>query len=128
MQYPELKWSCISDITRSVSLFIIGAYEYKDDEEIPPILLWLFKPDCMDLIFYVVCSLSIPHPQYTRTEIVVLSRHPPAAAYRLLVSATVISSGLRKASLGCWGSSTSMSWVDWMQTIPIARQTYLLLI
>ena len=73
----------------------------------PKCLLWLFKPDCVDLVWYLAVKLSIQHPEYLSNE-----RDPkfdPGAlvtSYRILVSAAVVFLGSIKTTFAYASFST----------------------
>ena len=82
--------------------------------DIPKYLLWLFKPDCIDVVWYLVAKLSIPRPEYLSTELD-LEFDPGhlVTSYRILVSGTVLFFGTLKATFTYSNLSTVATWVEW---------------
>ncbi|KDR71468.1 hypothetical protein GALMADRAFT_253773 [Galerina marginata CBS 339.88] len=111
-------------------IFGLSAYDSKEDDDIPDGLSWLFKPDCMNIIWHILAVLSIRRPAYTSREIFFISqpylRHLPLTVYRVLVCLSVISFGLLKATFTYLGFSTAMTWIDWVQAVPFATVLYCL--
>ena len=92
------------------SLFLLGSYETRRD--IPKYLSWLFKPDCVDVVWYLAAKLSIQRPEYVSTE-----RVAPGAfvtSYRTLVSTAVLFLGSLQITFRWSDFLTVAIWVEWL--------------
>jgi len=114
----------------SLLLFSISAYDSREVEDVPHSLYWLFKLDCMDIVWNILSWFSVRRPDYTSAERpsigVSYSEHPPVSTYRLLVCGTVISFGMSKAMLGYCGHSGAVTWSEWTLAVPITTFLYYL--
>ena len=110
--------SCVSRVQQSkgstlilCSLFLLGSYETRRD--IPKYLLWLFKPDCVDFLWYLAGKLSIQRPEYLSNE-----RDDLEGAfvtlYCILVSVAAIFLGSLKTTFAFSSFSTDAIWVEWL--------------
>ena len=95
------------------SLFLLGPYERCRD--IPKYFVWLFKPDCVNLVWYLAAKLSIRRPEYLSNESN-LEFDPGAVvtSYRILVSAAVVFLGCVKSTFAYSGSFIGAIWVEWL--------------
>ena len=95
------------------SLFLLGSYKTRRD--IPKYLSLLFKPDCVDLVWYLAAKLSIQRPEYLSTERD-LEFDPGAFVtfYRILVSIAVVFLGFLKATFAYSSFFTDAIWVEWL--------------
>ena len=94
------------------SLFLLGWYETRRDT--PKYLSWLFKPDCVDVVWYFAAKLSIQRPEYMSNECDV-EFHPRAfvTSYRILVSTSVVFLGSLKIIFTWSNILTHAIWVQW---------------
>jgi len=119
--------SCVSRIQQSkgsmlifikflCSFFLLESYETCRD--IPKYLLWLFKPDCVDLVWYFAPKLSIQRPEYLSNERDLESIESDLGAfvtsYRILVSVAVAFLGSLKATFTYSSLFTGAIWVEWL--------------
>ena len=76
---------------------------------------WLFKPDCVDLLWYLATKLSIQRPQYLSTELD--DESDPGAlitSYRILYSTPVLFLGSLKTTFSFYSNvSTTPTWIEW---------------
>ncbi|KDR71325.1 hypothetical protein GALMADRAFT_144014 [Galerina marginata CBS 339.88] len=95
-------------------LFVVNPYD--SGAPSPRYLSWLFEPDCMDVIWFLLAKLSIPCPDYQSQELIPdpYSNHLPITTYRVLVCSSVTAFGIAKAAFGYLGLSTAATWTDWM--------------
>ena len=82
------------------------------DSDIPKYLLWLFKPDCVNLVWYLAAKLSIQRPEYLSNE------HDPEldpgafiTLYRILVSVVALFLG---ATFTYTSVFTDGNWEGWV--------------
>ncbi|KAF9480741.1 hypothetical protein BDN70DRAFT_877179 [Pholiota conissans] len=122
-----LEW--VTGIVVFLVLFNFGTYEDRPSHHIPNYLSWLFKPDCMDVVWWLISIIypSFTRPNYISTE----ARSDPETAYvvttyRLLVSTTVFTFGLLKASLTYSGISTGANWIEWILGVVITSILYII--
>jgi hypothetical protein len=95
------------------SLFLFGSYETRRD--IPKYLSWLFKPDCVDLVWYVAAKLSIQRPEYLSNESdLEFDRGAVVTSYRILISAAVVFLGSIKITFAYLSSFIGAIWVEWL--------------
>ncbi|KDR70539.1 hypothetical protein GALMADRAFT_877852 [Galerina marginata CBS 339.88] len=109
--------------------FSISAYDSR--ETFPKSLSWLFEYDCMDLVWWLLESLSSRRrPQYCFDEKLTIVDgsvyHPPLTAYRILVCSAATSFGASKAVLGYLRLSTAVTWSDWALAVPVTTILYVL--
>ena len=97
------------------SLFLLGSYETRKDSDIPKYLLRLFKPDCVDLVWYLGAKFSIQRPEYLSNERD-LEFDPGAfiTSYRILVSVAIGFLGSLKTIFAYSSFFTDAIWVDWL--------------
>jgi len=77
--------------------------------------LWLFKPDCVDLVWYLAVKLSIQHPEYLSNEgDLEFDLGAFVTLYRILVSVAVVFLGSLKATFAYSGFFTDAIWVEWL--------------
>ena len=97
------------------SLFLLGSYDTRRDSDIPKYLVWLFKPDCVDVVWYLVAKLSIQHPKYLSNE-GALEFDPGAfvTSYRILVSVAVGFLGSLKTTFAYSSFLGDAIWVEWL--------------
>ncbi|KAF8959328.1 hypothetical protein BDZ97DRAFT_1838436 [Flammula alnicola] len=120
-----LEW--IAGVVVFLVLFNAGTYESHPLHHVPWYLSWLFKPDCMDGLWWLLGRLfAVPCPKYSSEE---MDHNEPESvhivtSYRLLVSATVFSIGMLKASLTYSGLSTGANWVEWVLGVVITSILY----
>jgi len=89
-----------------LSFFLLGWY--KTWKDIPKYLSWLFKPDCVDVVWYLVAKLSIQRPEYLSNECdVEFCSRALITLYRILVLTLVLFLGSVKM---IW---TDAIWVQW---------------
>ena len=78
-------------------------------------LSWLFKPDCVNLVWYLAAKLSIQRPEYLSNEHD-LEVDPGAfvTSYRILVSVAVVFLGSLKTTFVYTGFFMDAIWVEWL--------------
>ena len=92
--------------------FLLGSYETRTG--VPKYLSWLFKPDCVDVVWYLAGRLSIRRPEYLSTELdLEIDPGHLVTSYRILVSAAVFFFGSLKATYTFTNLSTGSIWVEW---------------
>ncbi|PPQ83886.1 hypothetical protein CVT25_000630 [Psilocybe cyanescens] len=118
-----LEW--VAGMLLSLLFLVLSDYESREDV-VPPYLSWLFKPDCMDLIWKLLAFFSIDRPVYVSDELPsdsasddAKSASPDLTPYRILVSGTVTAFGLSKAMLGYSNQLTAVTWTDWALAVPV---------
>jgi hypothetical protein len=76
----------------------------------------LFKPDCVDVVWYLAAKLSIQRPEYLSNERDDLEFDPGAffTSYRILVSVAVGFLGSLKTTFAYSGFFTDAIWVEWV--------------
>ena len=81
----------------------------------PKYLLWLFKPDCVDLVWYLAAKLSIQRPEYLSSECGDLdSEFDPVTSYRILISVVVVFLGSLKTTSAYGSFFTDTIWLEWL--------------
>ncbi|KDR71927.1 hypothetical protein GALMADRAFT_253721 [Galerina marginata CBS 339.88] len=113
-QYVSTTFEWIGGTVIFLILFMINPYD--SGAPSPRYLSWLFEPDCMDVIWFLLAHLSIQCPNYESEERIPDpdSDHLPITIYRVLVCSLVVAFGISKAAFGYLGSSTAVTWIDWM--------------
>jgi hypothetical protein len=82
--------------------------------DIPKYLLWLFKPDCTDVVWYLAAKLLIPRPEYLSNELdPEFDQGHFVTSYRILVSGAVLFFGSLKATFAYSNLSIYATWVEW---------------
>jgi len=97
------------------SLFLLGRYETRRD--LPKCLLWLFKPDCLDIVWFLAAKLSIQRPEYVSTERI--GPWSPVTSYHILVSSVVVFLGSLKITF-TYTNLTGAIWVEWLLAVFIS--------
>jgi hypothetical protein len=90
---------------------------YETRRDIPKYLdLLLFKPDCVDLVWYLAAKLSIQRPEYLSNERDDLEFDPGAfvTSYRTLVTVAVGFLGSLKTTFAFSSFFTDAIWVEWL--------------
>ncbi|KDR67460.1 hypothetical protein GALMADRAFT_258406 [Galerina marginata CBS 339.88] len=114
----------VSGVVVFLVLFHAGYYE--SSQQIPHFIAWAFQTDCMEYLWRLFDFFSLPRPRYKSDEIHEFDIGSVVTSYRLLVSATVISFGLTKASLTYAGFSIVSTWVEWLLGVVITSALYIL--
>ncbi|KDR71326.1 hypothetical protein GALMADRAFT_144015 [Galerina marginata CBS 339.88] len=101
-------------LKESRRFFLVSPCDCGGDDS-PKYLAWLFEPDLMDLIWYLLAiTFSITRPDYSSGERVIpYTWRLPITTYRILVSSSVMAFGISKATFGYLGVSTAATWTDW---------------
>ncbi|KIM43591.1 hypothetical protein M413DRAFT_25929 [Hebeloma cylindrosporum] len=117
-----LEW--ISGVVIFLVLFLLGSYETRRD--IPKYLSLLFKPDCVDLVWYLAAKLSIERPEYLSNERD-LEFDPGAfvTSYRILVSTAVAFLGSLKTIFTFSNFFTDAIWMEWLLAAFVSSLIYL---
>ncbi|KAH6907464.1 hypothetical protein BKA70DRAFT_1562988 [Coprinopsis sp. MPI-PUGE-AT-0042] len=91
---------------------------------------WLFRYDTLDLLWALVRKASISPPVYEneerRSDLQEKPRHAPLTLYRLLVSASVVTLGLSKATLSYLGRTTEPTTLEWVLGVFVTTGLYYL--
>ena len=78
-------------------------------------LSWLFKPDCVDVVWYLAAKLSIQRPEYLSDERDV--EFDPGAfvtLHRILVSTAVAFLGSLKTQISLYSNGSPVPiWLEW---------------
>jgi len=89
---------------------------YETRRDIPEYLhLWLFEPDCVDVVWYLAAKLSIQRPEYLSNERDV--EFDPGAfvtSYRILVTVAVGFLGSLKTTFAYSSFFADAIWVEWL--------------
>jgi len=99
------------------SLLFLGSY-CETRRNIPKYISWLFKPDCLVLVWYLAGKLSIRCPEYVSTE-----RVSPGAfvtSYRILVSTVVIFLGFLQITFRWSEFLIGAIWVEWLLAVCVS--------
>ena len=81
----------------------------------PKCLSWLFKPDCIDVVWYLAEKLSIRRPEYFSNELELeFDQWHLVTLYRILVSAVVLFLGSLKTAYTFSNLSTDAVWMEWL--------------
>lgn len=79
---------------------------------------WLFQYDTMELVWSLSRMVLSSTPTYQSderpTDLLVMPRHPPITAYRLLVTSCALAFGMVKAVLSYMGQSTEPVTIEWV--------------
>ncbi|KDR69684.1 hypothetical protein GALMADRAFT_145397 [Galerina marginata CBS 339.88] len=113
-QYVSTTLEWIGGTVVFLILFVLSPYD--SGAPSPRCLAWLFEPDCMDVIWFLLANFSVPCPNYQSEERTPDpgSNHLRITTYRVLVCSSVITFGISKATFGYLGFSTAATWIDWM--------------
>jgi len=102
----------VSGVVVSLVFFLLGSYETRTG--VPKYLSLLFKPDCVDVVWYLAGRLLIRRPEYLSSELdLELDPGHLITSYRILVSAAVLFFGSLKATYTFTNLSTGSIWVEW---------------
>ncbi|KDR72290.1 hypothetical protein GALMADRAFT_213312 [Galerina marginata CBS 339.88] len=113
-----LEW--ISGIVVFLVLFHAGYYE--SAEQLPPWFAWVFRTDCMEYLWRLLDSVSIPRPHYTSVE---RESGSTLTTYHLLVSNTVVLMGMTKACASYYDRAVASVWVEWVLAAIITSALYI---
>ncbi|KAF4613855.1 hypothetical protein D9613_007966 [Agrocybe pediades] len=111
-----LEW--ISGVALFLAFFFTGKYDSQSntDAGTHPYWSWIFRMDCMDLMWSILSRFGYRRPFYSSGEREIVPEEgqgPPVTLYRLTVSFSVLCFGMTKATLSYYGRSTSANWIDW---------------
>ncbi|KDR80015.1 hypothetical protein GALMADRAFT_222932 [Galerina marginata CBS 339.88] len=120
-----LEW--IAGVVLSLLFYILGDSESK--RNYPTYLSLFFSYDCMNVIWGILCTLSLNRPSYRSDEWSAISRYPVstipmATGYRILLSSIVATFGMVKAICAYLGLNTAANTFDWTVTVALASLLY----
>ncbi|KAF8150687.1 hypothetical protein B0H34DRAFT_862281 [Crassisporium funariophilum] len=123
-----IEW--IMGVVMFLTFFTAGYYDSEGCSNV--YFSWIFKFDCMDIVWRLLAVFSIQRPDYNSEERrpeppPVAPRYrapPPITGYRILVSSTVFFFGMLKAALGYLGWSTATNYIDWALAVAATSLLY----
>ncbi|KAF9536826.1 hypothetical protein CPC08DRAFT_676976, partial [Agrocybe pediades] len=111
-----LEW--ISGVVLFIVFFFTGKYDshFNTSSSAPSSWSWIFTVECTDFMWSFLSRFGYRRPFYSSRERELSSEGgegPAVTLYRLMVSFSVLSFGIVKATLSYYGRSTSANWIDW---------------
>ncbi|CAA7263500.1 unnamed protein product [Cyclocybe aegerita] len=125
-----LEW--ISGVVLFLVLHLSGHYDSPSSKPASKFLRWIFDIDCLDLLWKVLSLVCVPRPNYLSDELPMPEKSElygyrvQVTYYRLLVSGTIFSFGVGKASLVYLDYPSTANWVDWTLAVVLTSFLYVL--